>query len=55
MTKGTGATQDDMIKKAGVSKANFDFYAQNEAEIDRRAKEARARAPKLPDDEDSGE
>jgi hypothetical protein len=55
MTKGTGATQDDMIKKAGVSKANFDFYAQNEAEIDRRAKEAQGRAPKLPDDEDSGE
>lgn len=53
MTKGTGATQDDMIKKAGVSKANMDFYAQNEAEINKLAEEAKARAPAMPDDEDS--
>jgi hypothetical protein len=55
MTKGTGATQDDMIKKAGVSKANMDFYAKNEAEINRLAEEAKARAPNVPDEEDSGE
>ena len=55
MTKGTGATQDDMIKKAGVSKANMDFYARNEAEINRLAEEAKARTPNVPDEEDSGE
>jgi len=55
MTKGTGATQDDMIKKAGVSKANMDFYAKNEAEINRLAEEAKARTPNVPDEEDSGE
>ena len=55
MTRGTGATQDDMIKKAGVSKANLEFYTQNEAEINRLAKEAQARAPKLADGEDSGD
>jgi hypothetical protein len=55
MTKGTGATQDDMIKKAGVSKANMDFYAKNEAEINRLAEEAKARTPDVPDEEDSGE
>ena len=55
MTKGSGATQDDMIKKAGVSKANMDFYAKNEAEINRLAEEAKARTPNVPDEEDSGE
>ena len=55
MTKGTGASQDDMIKKAGVSKANMDFYAQNEAEINKLAEEAKARTPAMPDEEDSGE
>lgn len=51
MTKGSGVSQDEIVKKAGVSKANLDFYAQNEAEINRLAQEAQARAPKLPDDE----
>jgi hypothetical protein len=55
MTKGTGASQDDMIKKAGVSKANMDFYAQNEAEINKLAEEAKARTPAMPDDEDAGD
>ena len=55
MTKGTGATQDDMIKKAGVSKANMDFYAKNEAEINRLAEEAKARTPAMPDEEDAGD
>jgi hypothetical protein len=55
MTKGTGASQDDMIKKAGVSKANMDFYAQNEAEINKLAEEAKARTPAMPDEEDSGD
>jgi hypothetical protein len=52
MTKGTGASQDDMIKKAGVSKANVDFYTQNEAEINKLAEEAKARTPAMPDDDD---
>jgi hypothetical protein len=52
MTKGAGASQDEVIKKAGVSQANLDFYAKNETEINRLAKEAHARAPKLPDDAD---
>lgn len=55
MTKGTGASQDDMIKKAGVSKVNMNFYAQNEAEINKLAEEAKARTPAMPDEEDSGE
>jgi hypothetical protein len=55
MTKGTGATQDDMIKKAGVSKANMDFYAKNEAEINRLAEEAKARTPSMPDEDESGD
>jgi hypothetical protein len=55
MTKGTGASQEDMIKQAGVSKANMDFYAQNEAEINKLAEEAKARAPAVPEDEDSGD
>ena len=52
MTKGTGASQDEVAKKAGVSKANLDFYAKNEAEIDRLAKEAQARSPQLKDEEE---
>ena len=55
MTKGTGATQDDMIKKAGVSKANMDFYAKNEAEINRLAEAAKARTPAMPDEDDAGD
>jgi hypothetical protein len=55
MTKQTGASQEDMIKQAGVSKANMDFYAKNEAEINRLAEEAKARTPAMPDDEDSGD
>ena len=55
MTKGTGASQDDMIKKAGVSKANMDFYAKNEAEINRLAEEAKARTPSVPDAGEEGE
>ena len=57
MTKGSGESQDEIAKKAGVSKANLDFYAKNETEINRLAKEAQARTPKLPDDDadDAGE
>lgn len=58
MTRGSDVSQDEVVKKAGVSKANLDFYAKNEAEINRLAKEAQARAPKLPDDDgddDSGD
>ncbi len=57
MTKGSDVSQDEVAKKAGVSKANLDFYAKNEAEINRLAKEAQARAPAMPEDEedDSGE
>jgi len=51
MTKASGVSQDEVVKKSGVSKANLDFYAKNEAEINRLAKEAQARVPKLPDDE----
>ncbi|HEX2219318.1 MAG TPA: hypothetical protein VHG35_10990 [Gemmatimonadales bacterium] len=54
MTKGTGVPVDSVVKKAGVSRANLEFYQKNEAEIGRLAKEAEARAPKLPDD-DGGE
>ena len=50
MTKGSGVAQDEVVNKGGVSKANLDFYAKNEAEINRLAKEAEARAPKTPDD-----
>jgi hypothetical protein len=50
MTKGTGMTVDSVVRKAGVSRANYEFYQKNEAEIGRLAKEAEARAPKQPDD-----
>jgi hypothetical protein len=55
MAKGSGVPMDSVVKKAGVSRANVEFYQKNEAEIERLAKEAEARAPKAPDDEDSGE
>jgi hypothetical protein len=57
MAKGTGMPVDSVVKKAGVSRANLEFYQKNEAEIARLAKEAEARAPKRPDadDSDSGE
>jgi hypothetical protein len=56
LTKQAGASQEDMMKQAGVSKANMDFYVQNEAEINKLAEEAKARTPALPDDdEDSGD
>ena len=54
MTKDAKMPADSVIKKAGVSRANLEFYQKNEAEIGRLAKEAEARAPKLPDDEDNG-
>jgi hypothetical protein len=52
MTRGSGVSQEEITKKAGVSKANLDFYAKNEAEINRLAEEAKARAPQLPDDDE---
>jgi hypothetical protein len=52
MTKGTAVPVDSIVKKAGVSRANLEFYQKNEAEIGRLAKEAEARAPKLPDDDE---
>jgi hypothetical protein len=55
MTKGSGVSQDEVVKKAGVSKANLDFYAKNEAEINRLAEEAKARAPALPENDDNDE
>jgi hypothetical protein len=52
MMKGTGMSVDSVAQKASVSRANLEFYQKNEAEIGRLAKEAEARAPKLPDDDD---
>jgi len=52
MTKGSGIPVDSVIKKSGVSRANLEFYQKNEAEIARLAKEAEARAPKPPSDDD---
>jgi hypothetical protein len=40
---------DSAIKESGVSRANLEFFQQNEAELGRLAEEAQARAPKLPD------
>jgi hypothetical protein len=51
MTKGSPASQEEVIKKGGVSRANLDFYAKNEAEINRLAKEAEARAPETTGDD----
>ena len=57
MSKGSGVSQDEIVNKAGVSKVNLDFYAKNEPEINRLAKEAEARTPQMPADSgsDSGE
>jgi hypothetical protein len=55
MAKGAGMPVDSVVQKAGVSRANIEFYQRNEAEIGRLAKEAEARAPKRPDNDDSGE
>ncbi|HEY7614121.1 MAG TPA: hypothetical protein VH764_14050 [Gemmatimonadales bacterium] len=49
MTKGSTTPQDEVVNKAGVSKANLDFYAKNETEINRLAKEAEARAAQTAD------
>lgn len=54
LTKDAKMSPDSVVKTAGVSRANLDFYQKNEAEIGRLAKEAEARSPKLPDDEDDG-
>jgi hypothetical protein len=53
MTKGMNMPADSVIKQSGVSKANLEFYQKNEAEIGRLAKEAEARAPKLPENDDT--
>jgi hypothetical protein len=55
LMKGGKMPLDSVIKKAGVSRANLEFYQKNEAEIGRLAKEAEARAPKPPVDEDGDE
>jgi hypothetical protein len=54
MTKDGKVSADKMIKDAGVSRANLEFYQKNEAEIGRLAKEADARAPKVPEADDDG-
>lgn len=53
MTKNTEMPVDSVVKKAGVSRANMEFYQKNEAEIARLAQEAEARTPKQPDNEDT--
>ena len=53
-TKDGTLPADSVIEKSGVSRANLEFYQKNEAEIGRLAKEAQARSPKLPDDQDDG-
>jgi hypothetical protein len=55
MTKDGKVPPEEMVKKAGVNPANLDFYRKNEAEIARLAKEAEARAPKVPDPDDEPE
>jgi hypothetical protein len=52
LTKQGSLPPDSAIKKAGVSRANLEFFQKNEAELGRLAKEAAARAPKLPADEE---
>jgi hypothetical protein len=42
-------SKDSAVKTAKVNPANIDFYAKNEAEITRLAKEAEAQAPKTKD------
>jgi hypothetical protein len=46
---------DSVVQKANVSRANYEFYQKNEAEIGRLAKEAEARAPKMPDEDEGDE
>jgi hypothetical protein len=53
LTKAGSLPPDSAIKKAGVSRANLEFYQKNEAEIGRLAKEAEARAPKPPADQET--
>ena len=55
MTKGTGMSVDSVVKTAGVSRANLEFYQKNEAEIVRLGKEAEARAPKQAEADDADE
>jgi hypothetical protein len=55
MSKGNGMSQDEIAKKTGVTKANLEFFAKNEAEINRLAEEAKARSPKLPESDDDAE
>lgn len=55
MAKDAKVSPDTIIKQASVSRANFEFYQKNEAEIGRLAKEAQARAPKVPEAADGGE
>jgi hypothetical protein len=55
MTKGTGMSVDSVVKTAGVSRANLEFYQKNEAEIRRRAKEAESRAPEQAEADDADE
>jgi hypothetical protein len=55
MTKDAKMPADEVAKKAGVNKANLEFYQKNEAEIGRLAKEAEARAPKPKEEEPDGE
>jgi hypothetical protein len=43
-------TPENAVKKAGVSRANLDWYQQNSAEIERLTKEYQAKVPKGLDD-----
>ena len=52
MTKDGKMAPDEVVQKAGVSRANLEFYQKNEAEIGRLAKEAETRAPKSPPSEE---
>lgn len=51
LIKDANLPPDSAIKKAGVSRANLEFFQKNEAELGRLAKEVEAKAPKLPDDD----
>ena len=48
MTKDGSVSADKMVEEGAASRANLEFYRKNEAEIGRLAKEAEARAPKVP-------
>lgn len=54
MTKDGSVPAEKAIEGAGVSRTNLEFYQKNEAEINRLAKEAQARAPQPPAGEDDG-